>query len=191
VAASGDRPRQPLGVLPQWVQDSSGLILPLGVACRNRPPLRPTATTVTATGLEVPQARPTSLDQVGVFVDEEALGDGLVTTVTSLRAYVASMPFDHLMLVLARMAAKARAFQLNREAQRGLAMGIFSGSRWEEPVRKFLDEHPNAVLFGEQLPMIVQRLAVERAGPNVGFDVPSQIDEAQLARMVIGAGTLL
>jgi hypothetical protein len=84
-----------------------------------------------------------------------------------------------------------RAFQLDREAQRGLATGIFSGSRWEAPVRNFLDAHPKSVLFGEQSTMIVQRMAVEQAGPNFGFDVPSQIDEAQLARMVIGAGTLL
>jgi hypothetical protein len=31
MAGSGDREHQPLGFLPQWVQDSSGLILPLGV----------------------------------------------------------------------------------------------------------------------------------------------------------------
>jgi hypothetical protein len=173
------------------VQDGSGLILPLGVADREGLPLKPTAVTTSPTGLAVPQSRPSSLDQAGVFVDEESLGDGMETTLTTLSAYVASLPFDHLMVVLARMAAKARAFLLNREAQRGLAMGIFSGSRWEAPVIEFLDEHPKSVLFGEQMPMIVQRLAVEHAGPPVGFDVPMQIDEAQLARMVIGAGTLL
>ena len=43
-------------------------------------------------------------------MDEETLDDGVVTTVENLRAYVTTMPFDHLMLVLARMAAKARAF---------------------------------------------------------------------------------
>lgn len=58
-------------------------------------------------------------------------------------------------------------------------------------MRKFLDDHPKAVLFGEQLAMIVQRLALESAGPSAGFGVPVQIDEARLARMVIGAGTLV
>jgi hypothetical protein len=146
---------------------------------------------VTATGLAVPGAQPSSLDQAGVFVDEEFLGDGVVTTIASLRAYLASVPFDHVMLVLARMAGKARAFLRDRAAQRGLAMGIFAGSQWQGAATRFLDEIPQSVLFSEQQCMIVQRLAVEHAGPSVGFDVEQQVNEAQLARMVIGAGSLL
>lgn len=188
---SGDRPRQPMGVLPQWVQNRSGLILPRGIADRDGSPLKPTMATVTETGLTVPGARPSSLDQAGVFVDEESLGDGMVTTIASLRTDLASVPFDHVMLVLARMAAKARAFLHDRAAQRGLAMGIFSGSQWQRAVITFLDEVQHPVLFSEQAAMIVQRLAVEHAGPSVGFDEKFQVNEAQLARRVIGAGSLL
>jgi hypothetical protein len=185
------RPQQPLGFLPRWVQDASGLLVPLGVADRHGAPLKPTVATVTETGLAVPDPQPSSLDHVGVYVDEEFLGDGVVTTIASLRAYLASVPFDHVMIVLARMAAKACAFLHDREAQRGLAMGIFSGSRWQEAVIRFLHQVPRSVLFGEQASMIVQRLAVDHAAPSVGFDVEPRVNVAQLARMVIGAGSLL
>lgn len=170
----------------------SGLWLPLGAADpRDAGPLLTQARLDPKTGLIVAAQRPpTGLDQVGVFLPEEWIDD-LRATFGAMRATLANLPFENVMVVLAQWAAIAREVAASpAEAQVEFAQRMLPPSTVLTNVLKALSARERVVLLSEQQVLITMRFAVEYASAAEA-EALNAFQVMVLGRLTIGAGTLI
>jgi hypothetical protein len=144
--------------VPGWWRSTTGLILPSTVRDLHVPPTSAGGMSRFAGLLTAERPRP--LGNVGVYATPEAMRVAplpLEEFVTDL----ASIPLGMILPVICWMQATLHGKEMNRQAQLGLAAGLFQGTAGFPPLIRFLETHPGEpVAFCEQGLTLLQLLAI-------------------------------
>lgn len=130
--------------------------------------LRPKAAPIALT-----RAPPTYMDQIAVYVDEDAL-ELKTSTADDLQRRLGNVPFETSMLLVALITARVHAARVDVDAQLRLARWLCGDGDFYKRIAKFVANHEHAVIFAEQNCMILQRLLIEAA-----VDAPIQQERTE------------